>query len=628
MRDLDVAILGAGPTGLTLACELVRQGVSVAVFEKREGPSTLSKALALQARTWEVLDQLGCGDAAREAGQPMTLVELHVDGRPVPPVRFPDPKQRPLVIPQSKTEAILLRRLTELGGSVRWRHTLSGFEAGQDGVRFTVDGPDGRQELQARFLVGCDGAHSVVRKGLGLPFDGDSYHQDFIQIDCRAGGDGLPDDRILVYLDADQALVTMPLGGGLLRAILLRQRRPEGAPEVPEPREFEAVLRAHGRDVTLHDVGWAIRFHLHERMAPRHRVGPVFLAGDAAHIHTPAGGLGMNTGIQDAQNLGWKLAMVVQGRAGEALLESYHQERSPVAADVLATSRGFFTITLGDQWLVKKLRRFVMPRLMGSARMQRRAIGTVSLLGVGARGSPVVAERRGVLAGGPQAGDRAPDGPLGETTLHRVLREGRHLVLFFGPGATEASRAPLDVPGRVLAVEDTGRLVEYRIRGQETCVIRPDGVIGLRSRGHRPEAVRAFFDRYAAPAASAPAAPTRQWTERVGLAISALPGLMLTMSALLKLTQQPQAREIFAHLGYPGDALIPIGAAELICAALYLAPQTAVLGAVLLTGYLGGAIASHVRLAEPFMPPLILAVLVWGGLYLRERRLRALLPWR
>lgn len=345
MREpVDVLICGAGAAGLTLAIELARRGVRFALIEKLDSPFPGSRGKGIQPRTQEVFEDLGILDRAMAAGGIYPTVRKysadgsHVDqevtraAEPTPAEPYP----LPLMVPQFKTEAVMRERLVELGHAPEFGVELIGMVVDADGIDAMLATPEGKQTLRARYLVGADGGRSLVRRTLGIGFPGKTLGVRAIVADVVL--EGLSRDRWHQF-DGNGAgpLAICPLAGTDLFQI-----------QAPVPLEGDIDLSAAAltervalhtarTDVTVHSVAWSSTYNMNARLADRYRDGPVFLVGDAAHVHPPTGGQGLNTSVQDAYNLGWKLAAVLAG-APEALLETYEAERRPVAADVLGLS--------------------------------------------------------------------------------------------------------------------------------------------------------------------------------------------------------------------------------------------------------------------------------------------------
>jgi 2-polyprenyl-6-methoxyphenol hydroxylase-like FAD-dependent oxidoreductase len=359
--DTDVIIVGAGPVGLFLANELGLAGVRVVVLEKLSTRSGQSKASGVQPRTAEVLDLRGLLAELQEQALPREAVGGHFAGLPVPldcrpwNTRYP----YPLSIPQGRIEAFLEEKLTRYAIPIWWGQAIIGLEQDESGVTALVSGPTGEKHLRARYLVGCDGGHSTVRKLVGVNFPGRDGRMSMVVADVRLAGEkGKVPTRSRHFSEHIQhngnaIAILSPLGDGVSRLMFGGPEQQGLTRDAPiTETEVRTALRAvYGSDVELQEILWASRFSDASRQVEHYQVGRVFFAGDAAHIHLPAGGQGLNTGLQDAFNLGWKLAAQVQGRAPAGLLESYHTERHPVGARVLQNTRaqGLLMMLQGDE---------------------------------------------------------------------------------------------------------------------------------------------------------------------------------------------------------------------------------------------------------------------------------------
>jgi len=457
MNETQVLIAGAGPTGLTLACDLARRGVDVRVVEKERAAGSRGKGL--QPRTLEVFDDLGVIDAIRAAGREYPPLRSYAGGEvvwegrmhephePTPEVPYPNA----LMLPQWRTEQILRDRLAELGGRVD-RAELTDLSQDEDGV---TAGLGGTERVRAAYLVGADGGRSTVRKRLGVGFAGETRETErMLLADVRT--DDL--DRDHWHMWADPAARTLRAGLCPLPGTdVFQLTAPLTGTDTPELtlETFQRIL-AEVSDVRLRDAGWMSIYRVNIRMADRFRDRRVFLAGDAAHVHSPAGGQGLNTGVQDAYNLGWKLA-------AERALDTYEEERLPVAAGVLGISTRLYRAMADRQ-----------------AEAYRRGPETEQL-GVGYPGGSLA-------VGGGRAGERAPDAPLRDGRLFDVFRGPHFTLLGFGAGhaATVARVNERYGPAvRAYTVGETGDLADTggharRAYGTDGLVlVRPDGYIGV-----------------------------------------------------------------------------------------------------------------------------------------------------
>jgi 2-polyprenyl-6-methoxyphenol hydroxylase-like FAD-dependent oxidoreductase len=414
MEQSDVLIVGAGPTGLVLALWLIKAGVKVRIIDKTTGPGTTSRALAVQARTLELYRQLDLTDTVVARGHRVPAANFWIGGERKARIALdgigkgltPYPFMQ--IFPQDEHEKLLIERLEALGVRVERRTELLSFAEGEGGVAARLRGPDGSErDHEARYLAGCDGARSKVRETIGTGFPGGTYQHVFYVADVEAEGPALNGE---LHLDLDQAdfVAVFPLAG-TGRARLIGTVRDERADRA-ETLTFEDVSRdAIGQmKIAIRKVNWFSTYHVHHRVTQHFRRGRAFLAGDAAHIHSPAGGQGMNTGIGDAINLAWKLAAVVAGRAPDTLLDSYEAERIGFARRLVATTDRAFTFATGQGRLAAFVRTHIAPIVIPAAfkleAVRRFAFRTVSQTAINYRGSPL---SRG-SAGGVQGGDRLP----------------------------------------------------------------------------------------------------------------------------------------------------------------------------------------------------------------------------
>src|ERR1700754_3521585 len=405
----DVIVVGAGPAGLTLACGLRAAGIDVRVLDRAAAPAVTSRALGLQPRGVEVLDRLGALGDLPDHGLPIRSVTINVDGREL--ASFPVGEAtrlggpRGLIMSQADIEGALRDRLTALGADVEWGRGVAGLAPVPDGVTVRLD--DG-SEVEAAWVVGADGAHSVVRKAMGIGFPGVPIVERFLLADVHADID-LERGGATSWLRGDMALAVFPLPGeDLWRGMA---PAPTGFGDEPAAEaivDYLGARLADEADGTIRSAEWTSSFRIHRRLADTYRRGRILLAGDAAHIHSPLGGQGMNTGIGDAENLAWKLALVVSGRADERLLDTYEAERPPIAKGVLDTTSGVTAVVVGQARASRLLRDRILVPLLNQRWMQNLITERASQLRVSYRQGPLGAGLSRFLPG-TRVGDRIAD---------------------------------------------------------------------------------------------------------------------------------------------------------------------------------------------------------------------------
>jgi 2-polyprenyl-6-methoxyphenol hydroxylase-like FAD-dependent oxidoreductase len=468
--DADVVVVGAGPTGLLLAGDLAAAGVAVTLLERRSDESNLSRAFVVHARTLEQLDARGLADRLLAIGTRVEHFRLF-GSVSVDLTRLPSRFPYMLVVPQYEVEYVLTERALAAGVTlVRGAH-VQRVQQTPHHVDVTYSDTEGaEQSLRAAYVVGTDGHHSVVRRQLGLEFRGKAVVRSLMLADVRMTDP--PTDQLTVDGKENGFCFVVPFGDGWFR-VIARDRRHELPDDAPVALEEIAWVARHvfGTDFGMHDPRWMSRFHSEERQATRYRVGRVFLAGDAAHVHSPAGGMGMNTGLQDAANLGWKLAAAVAGRGGERLLDSYQDERHPVGRMVLRMSGGLLRAALLRSPLVRAIRDRAMPAALAVPPIGAQVRLRQSGIGI-SYGRP-----RGThnLVGTRVADLAADDG----TRLYDALR-GSRFVLVAPPGFA----VPVGVVTHV--VEET----------QTAILVRPDGYAAWA--GVAPDGLAAAMARWGA----------------------------------------------------------------------------------------------------------------------------------
>jgi 2-polyprenyl-6-methoxyphenol hydroxylase-like FAD-dependent oxidoreductase len=473
----DLLVVGAGPTGLALALQAAAHGARVRVVERRPERFRPSRALVVQPRTLEVLRPLGVVGALLERARPVPEVRLHLgrrvldarldgitlSGTPYPPLTL---------LRQADVEAVLADALTERGVGVDRGTELVDLE----GALAVLRTPSGLERARSRFLAGCDGAAGVVRERAGIDWRGGAYRQEVVLADVEL--DGLDPAAAHAATGTRGLLFVFAAGENATWRLLATQPRRATAPAVPDG-ELQDLLDGAGLVARVRSVAWSARIPLQHRLATGYRRGRVFLAGDAAHVHSPAAAQGMNTGLQDAANLGWKLALAATASDPELLLDSYEAERRPVGRTVLTLTHLAFWAEAGTDPLASLLRGVVVPlatpvlaRLPGGRLLAGEALRVLSGLWVGYRGSPLSVNGPG--HGRWRAGDRLPD-----LDVRRGTRRVRLHALLARPGVHVLATQDGPPPCRPAPHVHVHRLAQ--VPGGGLLAVRPDGHVGFSS---------------------------------------------------------------------------------------------------------------------------------------------------
>src|SRR5215831_5596346 len=489
----DVLVVGAGPVGLTTAIELARYKVAVRIIDKAPARSDKSKALAVWSRSLELLERSGVSARLLEAGYKSNSVKVYADKKPIAHLTFEGLKTKypfSLMVPQSETERVLDEFLNGLGVKVERPVELTRFAESGDRVVSTLRHADGREEtLEASWLIGSDGAHSTVRHQLGMEFRGETYLIDWILADVHLENAPRTSETIVVW-HSDGVLAAFPISEDRYRIVADMGNASENSPHPAEPTlaDVQAVLdKRFPGSVRAVDPVWISSFRINERKVADYRVGRVFVAGDAAHVHSPAGGQGMNTGMQDACNLAWKLALVARGLGSDTLLDSYSAERSPIAEQVLKTTGRLTSMITATSEVVQFLRNHTACLVLGLAPVRKLAAQTASELSIGYPHSPLNApQRHKEPVPGQRAPIRASESPVGAGDTPRF-------VLF-----AESSGMPQDL------LKSYEPLLEPAVREpyRSGCMwlVRPDGYTALAAKAGDWNAVTACLDRMAGKA--------------------------------------------------------------------------------------------------------------------------------
>ncbi|HEY3685981.1 MAG TPA: FAD-dependent monooxygenase [Streptosporangiaceae bacterium] len=494
MERTDVLVVGAGPTGLALACGLLLQGVGVRVVDKAPGPAVTSRANFLHARGSEVLDRLGALGGLPEESVRAMQITTYLGDRPVMRLRFGDPGLRtaapPMLISQARVEEALRDRLAALGGAPEWGAPLVDVEPGESGVTAVLG--DGRT-IDAGWLVGCDGTRSTTRERAGIGFPGVKVSERFLLADLHLDWD-LDRSGTTGWIDPAGLFGAMPMPDPDGRDDLWRLIAYDpAAPSEEKPSEQDllaritAILpeRTGDPSVRVRDAVWLSLFTVHRRLAASYRRGRILIAGDAAHAHAPFGGQGMLTGLGDAENLAWKLALVVHGAASDHLLNSYEAERRPLATEVLRGTTAVTRVNITRNAAGRFLRDRVLVPLVNRPWVQRWTTYTTSQLWLSYRKGPL----GGRAAHKPRPGDRVPDLDCARTDgtrtrLHAAL--GGRWALLGAEAETWVTAARQRLGEYVVPLRRTDAGTD------EVWLVRPDGHLGWR--GRDPAALGRWLD--------------------------------------------------------------------------------------------------------------------------------------
>jgi 4,5-epoxidase len=544
MRHVAVIVVGAGPTGLVLACDLKKRGIDVIVVDRLDGPARAFRALGLQPRGRQILERLDAiGDLSSKtptAGayriflDQRRVVELDLDALGGPN------DNGVLRLPQTEIEHCLRQRLRELGVLVDWSAEITRVSEDGDGLTVCVRRQLGEEAIRANWLVGCDGAHSTIRNFVGATLEGNTFPEPFMVADVTLSEE--PQKGPGLYLRRNYVVAVAPLPGGQWRiggslpkdhplASIARKKltadtgrvNAVSAQQLETLRELYASLSGDRRTSFL-DCSWFAVFSIHRRTATAFRRGRIFIAGDAAHLSSPLGGQGMNSGIADAFNLGWKLALVCQGRADSRLLDTYEAERRPATEKIERATTQWTRLLLGEGYLNQLLRRYAIipalrfPSFLGWAMTRRPALRSSY------RNGPLAFPRL-LLSRGPQPGDEAPDVRCAradgiETSIGREIGP-RWGLLFFGDWqaafeeCATAAKSRLgselstlrigfrpkssgaDVRGPVLIESNRAIRDSYRAESGTTILVRPDGYIACRVNPPDPRQLASWLDKTA-----------------------------------------------------------------------------------------------------------------------------------
>ena len=498
--DTDVLIVGAGPTGLMLANQLARRKVRFRIIDRHAGPAVQTRALGVQARTMEIYAQLGIAKRALELGKRATGANIWARGRRAARVPVGDigqglsPYPFLLILGQDDNERLLGDALRQHGNDVEWNTELIGLTQHPDRVVAQLKHSDGTvRETTASWIGGCDGARSAVRELNRIAFQGAPYEDVFFVADTVITGPMVPDE-LNVYLWRRGFHLFFPMRGtDHWRLVGIVPEELRGRDDLTLDEVMPSIVQEAGTGLSLRSCSWFSTYRIHHRRAERFRHGRCFILGDAAHIHSPVGAQGMNTGLQDAYNLGWKLALVASGQADARLLASYEDERIPVAEALLNTTDRLFSLVVSDNWVTGLFRTRLVPKFVSLAmrvpRIRKTAFLTISQTGISYRKSAISETLPGIPESAAQSGDRFPwvqlkftDGGPKED-LYGKIDDARFTLIVIGQPAPARGVPRLDGAMQVLTIpvtpENRGELERVNVPATAFYLLRPDGYVGL-----------------------------------------------------------------------------------------------------------------------------------------------------
>ena len=514
--DTEVLIVGAGPTGLMLANQLGRRGIGAMIVDRHSGAAQHSRAMVVHARTLEIYSKLGIAEQALELGRRGNGADMWTQGKWT--ARIPlgeigksvSPFPFVLMLGQDDNERIMGDHLRNWDMTVQWNTELTALQQESGYVTATLTQPDGTsRKITAAYVAGCDGGHSAVRELSGITFPGAPYEHVFFVADTVATGPMVPDE-LNVYLWRDGFHLFFPMRGtDRWRVIGILPKKLRERNDLTFEMLSPDIRREAGTNLAFKECLWFSTYRIHHRAAQKFRDRRCFLLGDAAHVHSPMGGQGMNTGLQDAYNLAWKLAFVVKGKADEALLGSYEAERMPVAQRLLSTTDRAFTLVVSDSWLAGLFRTRILAKIAAFAmtfeRTQQLAFRTISQTGIAYREGPLSQTLAGVPDDAPHAGDRfpwlhlkmRPDGPVED--IFKVLDDTHYNLVIVGQPTP--SRTALEMGDLLLThvipddPHNTKEIKRAGITEPAFYLVRPDGHIGLAGGHLAPSAVTQYFSK-------------------------------------------------------------------------------------------------------------------------------------
>lgn len=513
--DTDVLIVGGGPTGLMLAAELAKFGVNFRLIDKSEDRVRESRAIVIQSRSMELFQNLGVSDKFLKKINSAKMAQFNYQGKRIARFNLTDslkeettPFPSVFFLPQYETESILIQHLKEKGIQVERPKELVKITPYHSGVRVEVKDTfyQSTEKIHCRYLVAADGAKSFVRDALQVPFKGTTHEQEFLLADAELDKPWMDSNIVQAFLNKGHLAIFFPLNENITRVI---------GSSFFETKDVEKLVsEATDGQASVKKLQWISKFKVHHRSVEHYQVGRVFFAGDAAHVHSPVGGQGMNTGLQDAANLGWKLAYVLKGYSREHLLTTYEAERKPVGKKLVETTDRAFSFLVSQNFILSKFRDYVIPFVLKHHSFfnlnERSLFGFISQLHIKYPQGEIVEEigeqEDANFTHAAKAGLRAPDAKLGDSTLFEIFQSApSHLLLFgFGPQEQDSSllkfiqtkyKNLMRVHFFNVSQEHEEIFARYGVLSSAVYFIRPDGHVGFKSFGTELKDLKIYLKR-------------------------------------------------------------------------------------------------------------------------------------
>lgn len=498
----QVLIVGAGPTGLVLALRLAKHGVPFRIIEKHSGPGEASRALVVHARTLEFYQQLGFADEVVSKGIKIHSLNLREGNNENAEINFFDigkglsPYPFALSFPQDDHEELLTEKLRALGIEVEWNTELVSYEDTGSGIQAVLKKDGAEEHTEFGYLCGCDGAHSTVRKGLGFEFPGGTYEQLFFVADVEAETRQYSENRLNIYLDPEVFYLYMPVRSSGMERIVGIVPGELNDRDTIEFNEFQPLVEKR-TGMKVKNVNWFSTYKVHHRVSEHFSKGRVFIAGDAGHIHSPAGGQGMNTGIGDAVNLSWKLAAAVLGKADGSILDTYEEERIAFARTLISSTDKAFTNIVGKQTKNRFLRSVIIPYLApflfkSSAAARRAAFNTISQTKINYRDSKISEGNVSKIHGG----DRLPWVELAEGDNFKHLQSLDWQIHVYGEARNQLREFARTSGFELHEFPWSEKMRDIGLKKNSLYLIRPDGHVAFADAGQDEEKLKHYLSKF------------------------------------------------------------------------------------------------------------------------------------